>query len=98
MKLPESATQTFYVHLSKYPRLDGSGAFELWLDDMSEFERVCLGPVEITFSVPQDVDPIQAQVDSLEKQLAVINREYAQKVSTVQTRIKELQALTYEPV
>lgn len=98
MKLPESATQTFYVHLSKYHDLPGRNMFALYQDDMSEYDHVCLGQVEVTFPIPQDVDPIQAQVDSLEKQLAVINREYAQKVSTVQTRIRELQALTYEPV
>jgi hypothetical protein len=94
MELPKTATQEFYVHLSNYPELGHE--FDLWQHDMTDCGRVCLGKISLTFDIPQDVDPIQGQINCLEKQIEKAGEEHMRKIVPLQRRIKELQAITHQ--
>ena len=91
-KLPKSVTQTMYAHLSTYRE-----EVELFSCDMSEYGNVLLGPVEITFDVPQ-VDVVAAQLGALEKSKAAVVQEYETKLHQIDEQIQNLRALSYQPV
>ena len=88
--LPKTATIEMQAHVSKYTD-DGVTLFSC---DMSEIGYVCLGPVTVTFDVPQ-VDVVAAQINGLEKVKAAIVEEYEHKLHKISEEIQNLRALTY---
>lgn len=91
-KLPKTVTQTYYAHLPKYEWEEG---MDLWRHDMSEHGYVCLGPVTITFDVPQ-IDVVAAQIGTLEKVKAEVVQEYEAKLRQIDENIQNLRALSYD--
>ena len=85
--LPKTATVTMLAHATPY---DG---VQLYGFDMSACGYVNLGPVEITFDVPQ-VDVVAAQISGLEKTKADIVKEYEIKLREINEQIQNLRALS----
>ena len=91
MSLPKTVTKKMYVHLSEYSK----GDTELFNCDMSDHGYTLLGPVEVTFDVPQ-VDVVAAQINSLEKVKAKTVSEYEHRLARINDKIQELRCLTQE--
>ena len=90
--LPKTCTKEMYVHLSKY----ATDGIALYNTDMSACGDPCLGKISVTFDVPQDVDPLEAQIASLEKQIEKAGEEYQRTIRPLKQQIKELQAITHQ--
>ena len=91
-ELPKTCTKEMYVHLSRW----ADDQLDLYSCDMSEHGQPCIGKVTVTFDVPQGVDPVEAQISSLEKQIEKAGEEYQQKIKPLRLHIKELQAITHQ--
>ena len=61
-------------------------------------DNVCslVGPVEVTFEVPDDFDPRPAKVAALEAKKQEIRAKFAAAVTDIDRRISELLAITNE--
>ena len=90
--LPKTATVELIAHLNKY-----SDSVDLFGCDMSEYGHVVLGPVTVTFDVPQ-VDVVSSQISSLEKVKAKVVEEYEIKLHDIDEKLQNLRALSYQPV
>lgn len=91
-QLPKTCTKDMYVHLSRFSH----DQIDLYSCDMSQHGFACLGKVSVTFDVPQDVDPVEAQISSLEMQIEKAGEKYQQTIQPLKQQIKELQAITHQ--
>ncbi len=57
---------------------------------------VYIGPVKVAVDVPEDFDPTAQQVAALERLREKVQAEFTAKLNEINTRISNLQALTYE--
>lgn len=87
--LPKTVTLEVFAHMGKH-----SDRIQLFMCDMSDHGYVCLGPVNVTFDVPQ-VDIVAAQIDSLEKVKTKLVEEYESKLYRINEQIQNLRALSY---
>lgn len=87
--LPKTATLEMFAHIDKY-----SDVLTLYPFDMSDAGYIVLGPVTVTFDVPQ-VDVVASQISSLEKVKAKVVEEYETKLTQLNEQIQNLRALTY---
>lgn len=92
LALPKTATIEMLAHASKYSNEE----ITLFGCDMSEYGHVCLGPVTVTFDVPQ-IDVVAAQINGLETVKAKLVEEYEAKLHQIDEQIQNLRALTYSP-
>lgn len=90
MNLPKTVTATYYAHISN-SGYDNEVC--IWSSDMSAHGYINLGPVEITFDVPQ-VDVVAEQIGSLEKAKAKVVQEYETKLHQIDEKIQNLRALS----
>lgn len=89
--LPKTVTVEMFAHVSRY-----SDDVKLFSIDISGHGYICIGPVTVTFDVPQ-VDVVAAQITSLETTKAAMVEEYETKLHRINEEIQNLRALTYSP-
>lgn len=90
-KLPKTATLEMQAHIDRFDE-----KVTLFGCDMSEYGHILLGPVTVTFDVPQ-IDIVAAQLNSLEKAKAEVVKEYEIKLHDLDEKIQNLRALSYMP-
>lgn len=60
-------------------------------------ESVVVMPYTLRFEMPDEFDPVPAQVRGLEAQKAKALQEYQKTVEAINEQLSKLQAITYEP-
>lgn len=94
-------TQKTFVYLEEVYLPDYSGkewAPKLWCfkaDDTDERVFVCETTTE--FEMPDGFDPVAKQIAALEAAKGEALRQYQSRVAELNTRLANLQAITYEP-
>jgi len=79
-----------FVHADKY----SASGYTIYPVDMSrQFGTVCLGSVEVEYTIPPDFNPVAAEVAMLEKKLHFLADEYHGKAAQINGRIRDLQCL-----
>ena len=86
--MSKKVTMTMYAHVNQY----GSNPFSLFGTDMSEHGYACLGPVEVT-STPPTIDPVDAELDSIDKAMTKVRAELQGKLNALQGRRDDLLAI-----
>jgi hypothetical protein len=61
--------------------------------DMSEYGHVLVGPVEFEYEVPENYNPVAAEVAGLQKQADKLADEYHRQRAAIQSRINDLLCL-----
>ena len=89
-----------HVFMSYGYKKDYSGKHwtpDLWMCKVSEEEdRVYVGAQTLTIEVPDDFNPIPAQVAALEKEKAAALAAYQRSVADINERLSKLLAITNE--
>lgn len=80
---------TAYVHVDKY----NDGKYFAHSADMTNWGDVCLGKAEFEFTIPEDFNPVAAEVAMLEKKLGAMAAEYHTNAAKIKSRISDLQCL-----
>ena len=65
-------------------------------DTMGSAYSAMVGPVEVTFTVPDDFDPRPGKIAALEAKKQELRAEFAAKVTEIERKISELLAITNE--
>ena len=89
-KLPKSVTATMYIHVIQY-----SDKVQLFPFDMTSVGYILLGTTEVTFDVPQ-VDLVAMEIKSIEREKAMVVKEYEEKLAMIAEELSGLRSLTYE--
>jgi len=95
MQIPKQITKTLYIHYNASHFDDDSKISILDFESTGGelFPRVLLGKIEVTFDIPQDVNVVEALVDQLKKQKAVIAAKAHKEQAELDRKIHELLAL-----
>ena len=67
----------------------------MW-DDWSNSRTALVGPVEVSYEVPDDFDSRPPRIAALQKEKAEIQAEANKKVVDIEQKIAELLAITHE--
>lgn len=88
-------TITAYVHYEEPPSwcVEKLEPFKVYPFDMSSAGHVLVSKQEIEVEVPDDFNPVPAQIAVLEKQKADLRAKLARELMTIDQRISKLQAL-----
>ena len=73
----------------------GEFYFQKW--EMEEHGYVTVSPCSIELDVPDDFNPVPAQLDLLEKEKAKIRDEFNQRIAQLNEQIGKLQCLEMTP-
>jgi len=71
------------IHINPY------GAYKAFLSDMSEYGYVLLGSQVVTVGIP-DKDPVEAEVEMLNKKEASLIKEHLAQLHAIQQRKNDL--------
>ncbi len=85
-----------YVYQLRYAWSDATEYRVYNSPDMGDDVCALVGPVEVAFEVPDDFDPRAAKIAALEKEKQQLRAALAVKVTNIDRRISELQAITCE--
>ena len=81
-----------FIHRqNSYRYADGSWSF--FSCDMSEYGYILVMPYELTVDLPEDYDPVKAEVESLRKAQKAIRAELTRKGEMLEERIQSLLAI-----
>jgi hypothetical protein len=73
--------------------------FLLWRSDsMTDHWCTLVGPVTVECEVPEHFDPRPQQIKSLEEERETLRAELGKKLTDIERRINELQAIEHTPV
>lgn len=88
-----------FVHFTPDPyAAPGSApALEAYPFDMSEHGHVLLGQAELEYDLPADFNPLQTEINGLEKQLDVLAEKYHTAAAAIRNRISNLQCIEHSP-
>jgi len=91
-------TKTMYVHAMDYY----DHGVTLFDQDMSKnnamgLDYICLGPVEITFKIPEFGDLTDKKVEILKDQITKMNAEHYVKVQNIEDQIQRLLCIGHDP-
>lgn len=89
--LPKSVEATLYIYL-----IDCSRVVACTHQGMESQGWVLLGTETKTVAVP-DVNPVEIELEQLEKAESEINTKHAEAIGNIRGRRAELVALTYQP-
>lgn len=97
-EVPKAGTkikETYYVHAVSYYE----NGVVLFCNDMSKSspDYICLGAVEIEYTIPEHQDITQLKVNSLEQKIEKMNAEHFVKVENIKDQISRLLAIGYSP-
>lgn len=89
-------TKEMYVHV--YPAFTDHHRHQLFSFDNTRFEKNCVlvGKQTIEFEVPDDFNPVPAQIQKLEEYKAELHRQFNEKIAEIKEQISKLQAITFE--
>lgn len=95
INLPKQVTRTMYVIYQTDPWVQDENRVTLMPFDSSRYGGgdICLGTVEVTFDVPQQVDVVGAQVANLRARRDAVVAEMTAKTAEIDRQIQELLAL-----
>ena len=79
-----------FIHKPQY----GDG-YEVYSSDMTDAGCILLGSQTITLNIP-DTDPVQAEVDMLEKKVTSVKAKAQSEVTQLEERIQELKCLEFK--
>lgn len=65
--------------------------------DMSEHGYLMIGPHEFDYEIPETFNPVAAEVESLNKKLAAVNKDHSNAVKAIKDRIANLLCIEYSP-
>ena len=80
-------TQELFIHHS-----DQTNGYFVSECDMSTFGHIVLGTQTVELNIP-DTDPIQAEVEMLEKKVTSVRADMQSQVTQLEQRIQELKCL-----
>ena len=66
--------------------------------DMTEYGYVTVGTMDVEFEVPDDFNPVQAEIEMLKTVKAKIESDAMVKTHHIEEQIRNLQCLEYRPV
>jgi hypothetical protein len=70
----------------------------LWKCEVGDAEdRIFIGERNVEIEIPDDFNPVQAQVAALEKQKLAALALYQQSVAEINERLSKLQAIEHQP-
>ena len=88
------ATKTFTMHLYYGELYRDQGGFVLFSSaNMADRWNAYVGPVTVEVEVPDNFDPRAAQVKALQEEERKVRAAFAAKITEIQARINELQAI-----
>jgi hypothetical protein len=76
---------------------ENSDKMIFWPSDMSEYGYTMVGPHEFQYKIPSDFNPVAAEVAMLDKKLADIKNEYADRVRVIEDRKARLLCIENNP-
>lgn len=86
----KTVTIKAFVHADKH----STNGYTIYPVDMSrEFGTVCLGSVEVEYTIPPDFNAVGAEVALLNKQLDKLAADYLSNTTALKSRIRDLQCL-----
>jgi len=82
-----------------HSRRDYCGAveFTLFSCDMSEYGHVCIGEQEIIIDVPDDFNPVVAEIAMLRATQQKIQADAQVKANAIEDQISKLSCIEYKP-
>ena len=84
-----------YIDTGKYA--DPENPYRFFSGDPTDFnEYIAIMLHQITAEVPDDFDPRPAKIAALEAKKQELRAEFAAKVTEIERKISELQAITFE--
>jgi hypothetical protein len=72
---------------------EGNDEYCLFPFAMSSYTEVC--KVQVEFEVPDDFNPVAAQIKVLQAQKDELNRQFLEKLQEIKEQISKLEALEY---
>ncbi len=85
---------TLYIHAAEF--IDDT-PFKIYSHDMSDCGRVLLGTHDFEVEYPAPTkDPIEAEIEGLEKEHDRINKEAMAKMELLTQRIKDLRCIEFK--
>jgi hypothetical protein len=94
--------QKVYLYMSYEYDWDSKPLVKKWMPTFLSFEveddaeRVFVGETEVTLDYPDDFDPVPKQVAAMQAERAKIVAEFTAKLSGIDEKLAQLQALTNE--
>lgn len=86
-------TQTGFVHFSR--GCDGSSSFPVFMSDMSEYGYTYLMTTEISFEIPDDFNPVPAEIEALRKMKQKIQADAQISANAIEEQISKLLCLEH---
>ena len=86
-------TQKVFVHFSK----EGDYVFRAFDSSPYNPDLILVNAQWIEFDVPEDFNPVPAQIKNLESMKAELQRQFAMKVAKINESISKLQCLEFTP-
>lgn len=72
-------------------------SYDVWpSDSLSDKYNALIGPVEFTYTIPDDFNPVARKVEALQKEKERIGAEFAAKVRQIDEQIGKLTAISYD--
>jgi hypothetical protein len=72
--------------------------YHLHSGDMTDYGYVTVGTIEVEFEVPDDFNPVQAEIEMLKHAKAKVESEAMSKMRLIEDQIRNLQCLEYKPL
>lgn len=80
-----------------YAPAGSAPALSIYPFDMSEHGYVLIGSVDIEYDLPDDFNPLQAEIGGLNKQLDILAEKYHTSAAAIRERISNLQCIEHTP-
>ena len=86
--------ETLYIHKAPSYLIED---YSFFLHDMSDCGYILLGTHDLDIDIPKPTkDPIEAEIEMLKNQVAVINTEAYAKTQQLEQRISELTCIEFK--
>lgn len=82
---------------NQYAEPGAAPVFQAFPFDMTSQGYVLLGEAELVYEVPDDFNPLQSEINGLEKQLDLLAEQYHKNAATIRDRISNLQCIEHSP-